>query len=143
MSSRFNMSSVLKITAMALALAASVVLALAVNAYYGFLGLIALGLGVWLLADLVTVRDMERSIEGGTAPRHHELVGREVVAKHGFTQDGSAYFGRVTLNGESWQAMSVDIVTSGETVVIHARVGLVLHVQRPQPPPSPAHDMRS
>ena len=103
MSSRFNMSSVLKLTAMPLALAASVVLALAVNAYY----------------------------EGGTAPRHHELVGREVVAKHGFTQDGSAYFGRVTLNGESWQAMSVDIVTSGETVVIHARVGLVLHVRRP------------
>ena len=130
MSISLKASSILKISAMALALVASVVLALAVNAYFGFLGLLALGLGVWLLVDLATVREMERSIEGGTAPRHHELVGKEVVAKDGFKQDGSAYLGRVTLNGESWQAMSVDIVASGETVVIHARVGLVLHVRR-------------
>ena len=130
MSSRFKVSRALKITLMAVALVASVVLALAVNAYYGLLGLIALGLGVWLAADVWTVRDMERSIEGGTAPRHHELVGKEAVAKDGFREDGGDYFGRVNLNGESWQAMSMDIVASGETVVIHARVGLVLHVRQ-------------
>ena len=81
MSSRFKVSRALKITLMAVALVASVVLALAVNAYYGFVSLVALGLGVWLAADVWTVRDMERSIEGGTAPRHHELVGKEAVAE--------------------------------------------------------------
>ena len=106
MSISLKASSILKISAMALALVASVVLALAVNAYFGFLGLLALGLGVWLLVDLATVREMERSIEGGTAPRHHELVGKEVVAKDGFKQDGSAYLvpadadaTRIRLNG--------------------------------------------
>ncbi|MEE9253828.1 MAG: NfeD family protein, partial [Pseudomonadales bacterium] len=118
------------ITLAVLGFVASVFLAIAVNAYYGLLGLVALALGFSVLSDFFTARGMERSIDGGTGNLHHEIVGREVVVKDEFAPHEDQYMGRVFLDGESWQAISPHLMTTGEPAVIHARDGLVLHVQR-------------
>ena len=113
-----------------LLLIASVALAILVNAYFGVLGIVALALGFSVVSDFFVAHDKERSVDQGTANLHHEIVGREVVVKDEFAAHEHHFMGRVFLDGESWQATSSYLMTTGERAVIDVRVGLVLHVRR-------------
>ena len=109
-----------------------ILLIVGLNYFYGF-GSLAfyLVLGILIvLSDVAIAFSMERSAKEHPEYLKNTLEGESGAVVKSFNQCGAIFEGIVTVNGENWTASSTEPLNTGDNILVRARHGLKLEVER-------------
>lgn len=85
---------------------------------------------VMILGDFVLAWSSQRAIDQGKINLHNDFIGKTGTVIEEFIQTKNEFVGKVKINGEKWVACCDFALKEGENVVIIARNGLVLFVEK-------------
>ena len=109
-----------------------ILLIVGLNYFYGFGSLafyLILGLLI-ILSDVAIAFSMERSAKEHREYLKNTLEGKSGAVVKSFNRCGAIFEGIVTVNGENWSASSTEPLNTGDHILVRARQGLKLEVER-------------